>query len=55
MPLPNIRTRIRSLHNHLLPTNRPARESELIALTARRIGSRHSREAVGEIIGHGPG
>ena len=52
--LRNIIPGIRRLHNHFLPLQRRVGESQLIARTARRVRTRHGREAVGEVIVYCP-
>ncbi|KAK7460026.1 hypothetical protein Landi51_00275 [Colletotrichum acutatum] len=59
MILPQIPPGIRSLHNHLLPRHRTARERQLVARTAplrlRPARDPHGGEAVGQIVRDGPG
>lgn len=59
MILPQITTRIGSLHNHLLPRHSTARETQLVTSTAplRFVTARdpHGGEAVGQIVRDGPG
>lgn len=57
--LPQITTRIRRLHNHLLPGDRPTRKRQLIALAAplhlRLPRQLHSREPVRQRVADRPG
>lgn len=51
---PNITPRIRRLHHHLLPLDRPARERKLVASTASRARAVDGREPVREVVADGP-
>ena len=50
----HVATRVRGLHNHLLPRNGTARERKRIALAASRVVGADGSESIGQLVVHGP-